>query len=124
MAKGTMAFVFMLALISSISILGGLGFYADLGVDYSDSGYDKDTQAAADALVGQEASNTGSSVFTDFTVGAANSLSIAWQVLANTSGVIKLLFSAPDVVAQNLQTFFQIMFGLTFAGFVRGAVID
>lgn len=124
MAKGTMAFVGMLAVIASISILGGLGFYTDMGVDYNDSSYDADVQAAADALVGQEASNTGSSVFTDFTVGAANALSIAWQVIANTSGVLKLLFSLPDILADTIQVFFQIMFGITFAGFVRGAVID
>lgn len=124
MAKGTLAFVSALALIMSLSILGGLGFYATLGIDYDDQNADADVQAAADALVGQEASNTGSSVFTDFTVGAANALSVGWQVISNLSGILKLLFGAPDILANTLQYFFQLMFGVTFAGFVRGVVIE
>lgn len=122
MAKGIAAFVVVLAVTMSISILAGIGFYDQLGIDYSDPGYDDDVQAAAQAMTSQEASNTGSSAFTDFTVGAGNSIQTFWQVLSNTSGILKLLFALPDPLAKSLQTVFQITFGVTFAGFIRGVM--
>lgn len=123
MSKGIAAFVIVLSVIMAISMLSGIGYYSELRVNY-DAGYNDDVAAAADVLVGQEASNTGSSVFTDFTVGGANALRTAWQVLANTSGVLQLLFGLPPAVADPLERFFQLIFGLTFAGFVRGVMVQ
>lgn len=123
MAKGIAAFVVVLAVIMSISILSGIGYYNSLNIDYSDSGYNDDVQAAAEAMTNQEAANTGSSVLTDFTTGAGNTISTAWQVLSNTSGVLQLLFGLPSTLTDMVETFFQIIFGVTFAGFVRGVMI-
>lgn len=123
MSKGIAAFVIVMAVIMSISVLSGIGYYNSLNIDYSNQGYNEDVQAAADAMTSQSASNTGASVYTDFTVGAGNTLATAWQVLSNTSGVIQLLFNAPKILADTLQTLFQITFGISFAGFVRGVMI-
>lgn len=123
MSKGITAFVVMLSLIMAISILSGIGFYDSLGLDYSSQGMDDDVKSAHDALVSQEATDTGGTAVVEFTTGAANTLQAAWEVLSNTSGVIKLLFGAPDSVADTFQTFFRIVFGVTFLGFIRGVVM-
>lgn len=120
MSKGITAFVIMFSVISAISILSGIGFYDSLYLDYSDQGMDDDTQKALNALTTQEATDTGGTAVVEFTTGAANTLQAAWAVISNTSGVVKLLFGAPDVIAQTFEKFFQIAFGLTFAGFIRG----
>lgn len=122
MAKGIAAFVVVLSLIMSISILSGLGFYSSMGVDYSDSAND-DVREAADALVGQEATDSGSgSALEDFTSSAATTLASAWQVIANLSGVLQLLFGLPAALTDTLQTFFLMVFGITFAAFIRGVM--
>lgn len=124
MAKGVVAFVIMVALTMSISVLAGLGYYAELRVDYS-SDMNEDTKAAAEAFIGQTATDrAGGSVLQDFTTSGATTLSSAWQVLANTSGVLQLLFGLPPVLADLFQLFFRLMFGITFAGFIRGVVVD
>lgn len=124
MSKGITAFFIVVALILSLSILGGLGFYGALGVDYSDSA-DDDVKSAADALVGQEASDqSGGSVLQDFTTSAATTLSVGWQVIANLGGILQLLLGLPDVLATSVQTLFQMTFGVTFAAFIRGTVLQ
>lgn len=120
MSKGIAAFVVVLALIMAISISSGLGFYAALNVDYSTSAND-DVQRAADAMVGQEAADkSGGSVLQDFTTSMGRTLSTGWQVIANLSGIVQLLFGTPKVVADTLQSFFQMTFGITFALAIRG----
>jgi len=124
MAKGIVAFVVVLAMILSISMLSGIGFYASMNVDYSTNA-DKDVQRAADTMIGQEAADkSGGSVLQDFTTSAGRTLGTAWQVLANTSGIIKLLFGLPNVIANQIQLFFQMIFSITFAGFIRGVVLQ
>jgi len=63
-------------------------------------------------------------VLQDFTTSAGRTLGTAWQVLANTSGIIKLLFGLPNVIANQIQLFFQMVFSITFAGFIRGVVLQ
>lgn len=108
----------------AISIMSGLGIYAELNVSYSNSS-SQDVQNAADAMIGQEATDqSGGSVLQDFTTSAAQTLSTIWQVLANTSGVLQLLFGVPAVLANQIQLFFQIVFSITFAAFIRGVVLQ
>ena len=124
MAKGIVAFIVCVAFILAISILSGLGYYADMGVQYSESA-DADVQAAADAMTGQTASDqSGGSVLQDFTTSAGRTLATGWQVIANLSGILKMLYGAPDVVASSMQTMFQIVFGISFAAFIRGVVLQ
>jgi hypothetical protein len=120
MAKGTAAFFIVLSLILSMSILGGIGFYSTMGVSYSDSAED-DVQEAASALIGQQASDQSSgSVLQDFTTSAGSTLSVGWQVIANLSGIVQLLFGVPSVLAEGLQTLWMLTYSITFAAFIRG----
>jgi hypothetical protein len=124
MAKGIVAFVVVICLILSMSILSGLGFYKTMGLEISESA-DADVQAAYDSMVGQEATDqSGGSVLQDFTTSAARTLSTAWQVIANLSGILKLLFGAPDVVANQLQIFFMLTYSISFAAFIRGVILQ
>lgn len=124
MAKGIAAFVVVLAIIMSISVLSGIGYYNELGVDYSDDQYNEEVQAAADAFTSQNSTTSGTSPIEDFTVGAGNTMQAAWQVISNTKGVLMLLFGIPETLAAMLETFARIVYGVTFAGFVRGVVLS
>lgn len=123
MAKGIAAFVVVLAPILAISVLSGIGYFDAWHVDYGGTGADADVQAAVDALTNQEATDRGGSAIVEFTTGSANALQTGWQVISNTSGVLKLLFGLPDVLAQTVETLFQIAFGITFLGFIRGVLL-
>lgn len=120
MSKGIAAFVVILAAIMSISVLAGIGYFDAWGVDYGGTNADADVQAAADALTNPEATDTGGTALVEFTTGPANALQAASAVVGNTSGVIKLLFGLPDVVADTAETFFQIIFFVSFLAFLRG----
>lgn len=124
MAKGITAFMIVVTLTLGISIMSGIGAYAALGVDYTDSSND-DVQSAADALVGQEASDQAAgSALEDFTTNAGRVLASGWQVIANLSGILQLLFGLPKVITEPIQLFFQMTFGITFAAFIRGTVLQ
>jgi len=124
MSKGPVAFFVVTALVLSMSMLSGLGFYGQLGVSYEDSGRD-DVSAAADALVGQEASDkSGGSVLQDFTTSAGRTISTGWQLIANTDGIIILLFGIPAAVATPIQILFNMTYGFFFAAFIRGVVVQ
>jgi len=124
MAKGITAFIVVLALTMSMSIMSGLGAYEALGVGYGESQND-DVAAAENALVGQQASDQASgSVLEDFTTSAGQTLSTFWQIIANLSGILQLLFGLPAVLTDTLQTFFQMVFGITFAAFIRGVILQ
>lgn len=123
MAKGVVAFVVMVAVILSISILAGVGFYEAIGVQYDDSA-NAQVQSAVDTFTGQEATDrAGGSVLQDFTTSAGTTLSAGWEVLRNTSGVLQML-GIPKVIADPLQTMFLMTFGITFAAFIRGVVLQ
>jgi len=123
MSKGITAFFIVLSLILSLSMLSGLGYYQSLGVSYEDSARD-DVQSAADALVGQEASDkSGGGVLQDFTTSAGRTLATGWQVIANLSGILILLFGIPSVVAGSIQTAWMMIYGISFAAFIRGVVL-
>lgn len=123
MSKGIASFVVILAVIMSISVLAGIGFYDSLQVNYTGDQHNEDVQAAADAMTNQESTTTGTNPIEDFTVGAGTTLSAAWQVISNTSGVLQLLFGLPQGVAEAMQTFIRIIYGITFAGFIRGVAM-
>lgn len=124
MAKGIVAFIVVVALTLSISVLSGLGFYATLGVQYETTA-NQDVQEAADALTGQEATDSsGGSVLQDFTTSAGTTLKTAWQVIDNLSGLLQLLFGLPSELTDMLETVWQITYGITFAAFIRGVVLQ
>lgn len=120
MAKGIAAFVLVLAVILSISSLSAIGYYDSLNVDYDEPNANDDVQSAADALTNPKATDTGGTSLVEFTTGPANALQTATEVLTNLSGILQLLIGLPVGVADNVQTFFQIIFGITLLGFLRG----
>lgn len=124
MTRGMGAFIFMTSVIVAFSVLTGLGVPQALGLHYGAS-YDDDVQAVVDDIGGdQQASNTGSSAFTDFTVGAGRTLSAGWHIITNTDAVVILLTGAPREIADALEWMFRIFYGAMFAQFVRGVVIE
>lgn len=123
MSKGITVFYIMLSVVVLMAIAGGLGFYQSIGMSVPTNAND-DVQDAADALIGQEATDrSGGSVLQDFTTAGATSISSGWQVLSNTSGILQLLLLFPPVVADNVQLVFQLTFGLTFAFYIRGLLL-
>lgn len=120
MSKGIAAFVVVLAVILSIGTLSAVGYYDSLKVDYDDPSANQDVQDAADALTSPDATDTGGTALVEFTTGPANALQASWAVLSNTSGLLQLLIGLPKSVADPIQTFFQVIFGITFIGFLRG----
>ncbi|MFB6198718.1 MAG: hypothetical protein ABEI52_10695 [Halobacteriaceae archaeon] len=124
MAKGIVAFVVVLALILSISMLSGIGFYSEMNVDYANSG-EQDVQNAANAMIGQQAADKSStSVLQDFTTSASRTLATAWAVIANLDGILEMLFGLPDAISDPIRLFFQMVFSVTFAAFIRGVVLQ
>lgn len=122
-SKGMTAFIIVVALISAISILAGVGFFNELGMTVPESAND-DVKSAADTLIGQEATDrSGGSVLQDFTTSAATSIATGWQIIANLSGILQLFLMLPEVMAETIQRVFQITFGLTFAFFIRGLLL-
>lgn len=120
MSKGITAFVIVLSLTLSISMLVGVGYADELFINVDDSNLDDDADAALEAFTDQDASSEGGSVFTEFTVGAGDTLQAAWQVLSNLGGILKLLFGLPGTITEPIEKLFQITFGITFAAFIRG----
>lgn len=123
MAKGVVAFYVVVSLILAISLLAGGGFYQEMNLQYSDSANGQ-VQSAVDTFTGQEATDrSGGSVLQDFTTSGATTLAAGWEVIKNLSGVLQML-GVPKVVADPLQTVFLLTFGITFAAFIRGVVIQ
>lgn len=123
MAKGVVAFYVVVSLIVSISLLAGGGFYNELGLQYDDSA-NQQVESAVDTFTGQEATDrSGGSVLQDFTTSGATTLAAGWEVIKNLSGVLQML-GIPKIVADALQTVFLLTFGITFAAFIRGVVLQ
>lgn len=120
MAKGIAAFFVVLAVILAISVLSGVGYFAEWHVDYGSQNADDDVQSAADALTSPTATDTGGTALVEFTTGPANALQAGWTVIGNTSGLVKLLFGLPDIIANTIELFVRIIFGISFLAFLRG----
>lgn len=124
MAKGIVAFFITVFFILSISMLSGVGFYASMNIQYTDAGQ-QDVQNAADAMIGQTASDQSTgSVLQDFTTSAGRTLATGWQVIANLDGILEMLFGLPDAIADPIRVAFQMWFSITFAAFIRGVVLQ
>lgn len=124
MAKGVVAFVIVVSLVFSISILAGMGFYSEMGVQYDIESENQQVQNAVETFTGQEATDrTGGSALQDFTASAGQTLASGWEIIANLSGVLQML-GVPKPLADPLQSIFQLTFGITFAAFIRGVALQ
>lgn len=124
MAKGIAAAVVLIALILSMSVLSGLGFYADLNAGEIDAdSHNDDVVAAAESLDGVEfGEDRGASILEGPLAAVVPAIDFALTlktVLANTSGVLQLLFGVPAVAADAIQTFARIAMLVTFIYLIR-----
>lgn len=123
MPRGTAAFVVLAALVMSMTVLSGLGFYAEMGAEVDVSGQNEDVQAAADQLSGIEFGEGRSSAILQGPLAAVVPVVRIFQsfttVLGNTSGVIQLLYGAPKIVADQIELLFRIMMLVTIAYAIR-----
>jgi len=123
MARGVAAFVFIGSLILSMTILGGMGYYADLGVDVDAAGQNADVQQAAEQLDGIEFGEGRSSSILQGPLAVVTPVVGIMQtftaVIGNTSGVLQLLFGLPPVAADAIELLFRIAMLVTLVYLIR-----
>lgn len=124
MARGIAAFVFVVSLVFSMTILGGVGFYAELGAEIDASTHSDDAEAAAENLEGIEYDEDRSPPILQGPLAAVipviEIVQTLTTVLFNTSGVLQLLFGVPEVVADTVELFFRATMLITIAFLIRG----
>ena len=110
--RGVGAFIAVTALIMSMTVLGGMGYYAKLGADIDDESYNQDVQDAAEELNSIEFGEDRSSSILEGPLAAITPVVGMFQafitVLTNTSGVIQLLYGVPKVVGDTIELLFRI----------------
>lgn len=123
MPRGIGAFIFAVSLILSMTILGGLGFYALMGIDVDTAGQNQDVQRAAEELDGIEFAEGRSSSILEGPLAAVTPVVSIFQtfttVIGNTSGVIQLLYGVPKVAADTIELLFRIAMLVTIAYVIR-----
>jgi len=123
MPRGIGAFIFVVSLIFSMSILGGLGFYATLGITVDVENSNEDVAAAAEELNGIEFAEGRSSSILQGPLAAVTPVVTIFQtfttVLFNTSGVLQLLYGLPKIAADTIELLFRIAMLVTIAYVVR-----
>lgn len=128
MPRGIGAFVVIVSLIFSMTILGGVGFYAQLGVDVDAEGQNEDVQAAAEQLDGISFAEGRSNSILEGPLAAITPVVSIFQtfttVIANTSGVLQLLYGLPPVAADTIELMFRLAMLVTMGYLIRsgGAV--
>lgn len=126
MARGIAAFVFVVSLVFSMSILGGVGYYAALGVDVEADSHNQDVQEAAEQLESIEFGEGRSGSILEGPLAVVmpviGILKTFIAVLKNTSGLMQLLYGVPKAVADPIETLFRLAMLITLAFLIRGAV--
>ena len=123
MARGIAAFVLVGGLILSMTVLSGLGYYAELGVAVDDESANEDVQAAAEQLEGVEFGEDRSASILEgplaVVMPVVGMIQTFTAVLSNTSGVLQLLFGLPKVAADAIETFVRLAMLVTIIYLVR-----
>lgn len=123
MARGITAFVFIVALILSMSILGSVGYYAEMHIDMDVEGQNQDVEEAADQLSGIEFGEGRSGSILQGPLAVVTPVVSGYQVfsgvLGNTSGVLQLLYGLPKGVADTLEMMFRLVMFITLIYLIR-----
>jgi len=123
MAKGIAAFVFIVALVFSMTILGSVGYYASVGPELDASTQNDDVVAAANELNQTTFGEGRSSSILEgplaVVVPVVSVFSKFITVIGNTSGVVQLLFGVPAVVGGMLELTFRIAMLITLVYLIR-----
>jgi hypothetical protein len=121
--RGVGAMMVITALIMAMTVMSGIGYYADLGADIDDDSYNEDVQNAAEELNQTSFGEDRSSSILEGPLAAVTPiigmLSTLATVITNTSGVLQLLFGAPKVVGDTIEVLSRIAFVITFAYAIR-----
>lgn len=129
MARGITAAIFVVALISSMTILSSIGFYAQLGhgIEVDPETHNEDVVDAAAALGDVDFGEDRDPSILEGPLAAVipgvDTINLLTTIIGNTSGVVQFLFGAPEVVGSAVERLFQISLLITLAGLVRGAPI-
>jgi len=123
MARGIGAVVFVVSLIFSITILGGIGYYSSMGVNMDVSERNEDVKKAAQQLSGIGFGEGRSSSILQGPLAAVmpavGILQAFTAIILNTSGVLQLLYGLPKVAADLIEIFARIAMLVTLAFVIR-----
>lgn len=115
--------MFVVALVLSMSILGGIGYYSSIGVEIDPDSHNDDVVAAADNLDAVEFGEGRSDSILEGPLAAITPAVGIFQgfttVVTNTSGLLQLLFGLPAIVADTIETFFRIAMLVTLVYLIR-----
>lgn len=127
MARGIAAAIFLASLVLSMTVLSTLGFYSQMGTEIDVDGQNEDVKDAAAALYDVDYGEDRDPSILEgplaSVVPGTDMLITLRTIVGNTSGVVQLLFGAPEVVGDTVQIMFQLALFITIAGFIRGAVL-
>lgn len=123
MPRGIAAFVFIVSLIFSMTILAGVGFYGMMGVSVDPDSQNDDVREAAEQLDGIDFGEGRSSSILEGPLAAVTPVITIFQtfttVISNTSGVIQLLYGLPAVAADMIELMFRIAMLITIGYIIR-----
>jgi hypothetical protein len=123
MPRGIGAVVVIVSLILSMSVLGGVGFYALLGADVSAESQNQDVQNAADQLGSISFAEDRSNSILEGPLAVVTPVIGIFKtfitVIRNTSGVLQLLYGVGPVVGDAVELMFRMALLVTIGYAVR-----
>lgn len=123
MPKGIGAVIVLVALILAMSVLGSMGYYAALGADLDVESQNQDVQDAAESLSGIGFGEGRSDSILQgplaAVVPAIGFFQTLTTILGNTSGVVQLLFGAPQPVGDAIELIARIVMLVTAIYLIR-----
>jgi|GEM_PF-3429384 len=123
MPRGITAFVFVVSLVLSMTIVGGVGYYSSIGVEVDTESQNEDVVAAADNLDGIEFGEGRSDSILEGPLAAITPVVGIFQgfttVITNTSGLLQLLYGLPATVADTIEVFFRLAMLVTLIYLIR-----
>lgn len=121
--RGIGAFIVISSLIMSMTVLGGIGYYASLGVEVDAESHNEDVQRAAEQLDSIEFGEDRSDSILEGPLAAITNVVAMFQVLSgvlyNTSGILQLLFGLPETAADMIELTFRLAMVITLLYLIR-----
>lgn len=121
--RGIGAFVVISALVLSMTVLSGVGYYATLGTEIDAESQNDDVVAAAEQLDGVTFGEGRSSSILEGPLAVVVPVVGIFQtfttIITNTSGVVQLLFGVPKVVGDSIELLSRLVMLVTIAYLIR-----
>jgi hypothetical protein len=123
MARGITAFIFVVALVFSMTILSSVGYFAAFDIQIDAESHNEDVVNAAAELDGIEFGEGRSGSILEGPLAAITPVVGVFQtfttVILNTSGVLQLLYGLPAAVADTIELFGKIAMLITMMFVIR-----